>query len=85
MVTVENAREVVSIVKAKDSAGRMEALRAVSDLLHGYTSPEDFNRSLETVRGVQELVNVPEKRRAFNEAYLETIEALLETFRNLNP
>lgn len=84
MVTVDSAREVITAVKTKDSAGRMEALRAVSDLLHGHTSPEDFDRSVDIVRRAQSLEDLPEKRKAFNDAYLETLEALLSTFRQLN-
>lgn len=84
MITVDSASEVINVVKAKGSAGRMEALRAVSDLLHGQTSTEDFDRSVSIVQNAQNLEGLSEKRRAFNEAYLETIEALLNTFRKLN-
>jgi hypothetical protein len=84
MVAIEDSREVISIVKGKNSAGRMEALRAVSDVLHGQISAEDFDRSLNIVRQAQSLEGLSEKRRAFNDTYLETIEALMETFRKLN-
>lgn len=84
MVTQQTAEEVVSTVQGKNGVGRMEALRSVSDLLHGHITPQEFNDILETVRGSQTLPGLSEKRQAFNEAYLETIDALVGTFQNLN-
>lgn len=84
MVAKDSARELIDAVNTKDRAGRMEALRAVSDLLHGHISPEDFDRSVDIVCRAQLLEGLPEKRKAFNDAYLETIEALLSTFLLLN-
>lgn len=84
MVTQQTAEEVLSTVQGKNGVGRMEALRSVSDLLHGHITPQEFNSILETVRDSQTLPGLSEKRKSFNEAYLETIDALVGTFQNLN-
>lgn len=75
-----NAKMVATAIgSGAESGGKMTAIRNVTALLMGDISPEEFDKTIEVVRNAQENVeemNISPRRQAFNNSYLNTIEAI---------
>lgn len=74
-----SAKKVVEEVTGdRESAGRVEAIRNVSDLLLGHMSPTEFDNVLEVVKEAYAVNDtLPEARQIFNNAYLRTVSSLI--------
>lgn len=74
-----SAKNVIDEINAdRDRAGRVEAIRNVSDLLLGHMSAEEFDNVLEVVKEAYAVNDtLPEARQIFNSAYLRTIDSLI--------
>lgn len=60
----------------RKAEGQWTALRFVGELLNHKMTDEQFNRSVIHISSAGD--NIPADRKAFNEGFLETLEALME-------
>lgn len=74
-----SAKNVIDEINAdRDRAGRVTAIRNVSDLLLGHMSVEEFDNVLEVVKEAYAVNDtLPEARQIFNSDYLRTIDSLI--------
>lgn len=74
-----SAKKVLDeITGDRDYAGRLEAIRTVSDLLLGHITPTEFDNILTVIKEAYAVNDtLPEARQIFNSAYLRTVDSLI--------
>lgn len=58
--------------------GKMAAIRAISDYVHGFDTAEKFNATVAHVRKTQASPATPAGQQEFNEAFLRMVEIFLD-------
>lgn len=77
-VTAEALTRKFNSNKDKKVEGGCMALRHVGDLLGSQMTHESFDYTVRHISSAGDGDNIPAARKAFNEGYLETLEALME-------